>query len=86
MKLLGIVLTLLVSSVGLAKTQEIKPSYSCQCFQQVPFEAYIIFVVEKIGSEENWLPLEESSTQYDTLEICQAVADTNKICKDLSSY
>lgn len=62
----------------------VPPKYHCECFQNVPFEGYIIYVIEKYQGQESWLPLEAPPTNYDGLEECQAAIKVDAICEDLS--
>lgn len=55
--------------------------YKCECFPSVPFETYQIYVVEKIGAEENWYLLEERPTHYDDRPSCEKAMEGNPICQ-----
>lgn len=57
--------------------------YQCACFQNVPFEGYIIYVIEKFQGQESWLTLEASPTNYDSIQACNAEISVNKTCEEL---
>ncbi|HEY1079948.1 MAG TPA: hypothetical protein VGE46_07615 [Bdellovibrio sp.] len=74
---------LFVSSVSFATT-DAKPSYQCVCFQNVPFEGYIIYVVEKFQGKQSWLTLEAAPTNYDTDAQCNSAILADKTCEELA--
>ncbi len=67
--------------VGAAQAAE--TTYRCECFQNIPFEAYQIYVVETSNSEESWMLLDERPSQYDDALTCAAAIAEEKICADL---
>lgn len=77
-------MAVLFVSQGVLAVTESKPSYQCECFQNVPFEGYIIYVVEKFQGRQAWLTLESSPTNYDTDAQCNSAILTNKTCEELA--
>lgn len=70
---------------GFANTkQNANSKYRCECFQNVPFEGYIIYVVETTNNQESWLTLESAPTNYGNLEECKSEISQNKTCEYLS--
>lgn len=86
MKFLLILLASLSVSVSAVASQgaRLASRYQCACFQNVPFEGYIIYVIEKYQGQESWLTLEAAPTNYDSETECQAAIQVNKTCDELS--
>lgn len=84
MNLLRSLLAVLFVSSGAWAAKESKPSYQCECFQNVPFEGYIIYVVERFEGRQSWLTLESAPTNYDTDAQCKAAILVNKTCEELA--
>lgn len=84
MKLLLSLLPLLSLSTVSFAAPENKPSYQCVCFQNVPFDGYIIYVVEKFQGKQSWLTLEAPPTNYDSMEQCNAAIVADKTCEELA--
>lgn len=63
----------------------VKPAYRCECEANVPFEGYVIFVVEKCGSDEEWIPLGFRERQYDNMTSCRVAIPANKVCQSLNN-
>lgn len=85
MKLFGSLVAVLFVSQSVWAATESKHSYQCECFQNVPFEGYIIYVVEKFQGSQSWLTLEAAPTNYDTDAQCNAAILVNKTCEELAN-
>lgn len=70
----------LVSGAAFAGDQTCEPEFRCECAQAVPFESWVIYIVERCGKAERWYLLEYRGTQYTDAAECTRAFDSVEEC------
>lgn len=58
-------------------------SIRCDCFPNVPFEGFKLYVVEKCDGEEKWVT-EFYAPTFDSEDQCRKAITTDTVCQHLS--